>query len=168
MILVSVGNATQPFDRFLHAVEAALQLLGVGDVVWQVGTCRHVPGPGRVERFLRKEEFEAVLSSAAVYICQAGVGSVMEGVLLGKTPIVMARRRGEGEVVNDHQRDLERELVRLGWVLRGESATEIASAVRRVLTGGTPVRPSHLQLLRPRLERLLSEVSGRIERESGE
>ena len=131
MIFVTVGNARQPFDRLISAVERAVDA-GVitGEVVVQHGHSR-APRVGTVRRTFDRGEFEGCLRRARIIICHAGVGSVLDSLRHGKRPIVMARRKPLDEMVNNHQVDLATKLGMLGLVFVVENAEEIAACLRR-------------------------------------
>jgi len=81
----------------------------------QTGAGRYRPQNADVVDFVTRPEFEQLLQAADYTITHAGVGSVMTAVRLGKVPIVVPRRKDEGEVINDHQFELASELSRMGW-----------------------------------------------------
>jgi UDP-N-acetylglucosamine transferase subunit ALG13 len=113
-IFASVGNATQPFDRFLRMVDEAAARTGLRTLA-QTGAGTYRLQHADAVDFVTRPEFEQLLRAADYMITHAGVGSVMTGVRLGKVPIVVPRRKDEGEVINDHQFELASELSRMGW-----------------------------------------------------
>jgi len=113
-IFASVGNATQPFDRFLKLVDEAARRVGRRTLI-QTGAGSYRPRYAEAVDFVGREEFDELCRAADYVITHAGVGSVMTAVRLGKVPIVVPRRAAEGEVINDHQFELATELSRLGW-----------------------------------------------------
>jgi UDP-N-acetylglucosamine transferase subunit ALG13 len=113
-IFASVGNATQPFDRFLRMVDEAAARVKLPALV-QTGAGAYRPRHADTVGFVGREEFDRLCLAADHVITHAGVGSVMTAVRLGKVPIVVPRRRDLGEVVNDHQFELAAELSKMGW-----------------------------------------------------
>jgi UDP-N-acetylglucosamine transferase subunit ALG13 len=112
VIFVSVGTALQPFDRLIAAVEDVADALEGHELVTQHGRSR-APRIGRAIATIPREEFEAHLGRAALVIGHAGVGSIVASLRHGKKPIVMPRRKAEGEMVSDHQVDLAEKLASL-------------------------------------------------------
>lgn len=119
-IFASVGNATQPFDRFLAMVDEAAARAALPALV-QTGAGTYRPRHADAVQFVGRAEFEDLCRAADHVITHAGVGSVMTAVRLGKVPIVVPRRSDLNEVINDHQFELATELSRMGWcrVARG-------------------------------------------------
>lgn len=113
-IFASVGNATQPFDRFLKLVDEAAGRVRRRTLV-QTGAGAYRPRNADAVDFVGRAEFDDLCRSADYVITHAGVGSVMTAVRLGKVPIVVPRRQADGEVINDHQFELATELSRMGW-----------------------------------------------------
>jgi UDP-N-acetylglucosamine transferase subunit ALG13 len=114
-IFASVGNATQPFERFLRMVDEAAGRTGRTALIQTGGRGAFQPSHSDAVDFVTRERFEELLRYADYVVTHAGVGSVMSAVRLGKLPIVVARRKGLGEHVNDHQLELAHELSSLGW-----------------------------------------------------
>lgn len=158
MILVSVGTPTQPFDRLLEMVEAALSPGEADGTVWQIGASSFVPRTGRVVKVLPPSEFQALLQKADAFVCHAGEGSVMEALRAGKLPIVCARRRAFGEHVNDHQLELAEELGKRGLLLRADTVAALREALGEVLGGRGPNEGGwDLPRIQPAIAEVLSE-----------
>jgi UDP-N-acetylglucosamine transferase subunit ALG13 len=106
-VFVTVGNAFQPFDRMLQAIDAALlRSPGSWDGVCQFGSCISRPQGLRCVSLLTREDFAEEMDRADVVVSHAGVGSVHTAIRFGHKPIVFARRVRLGEHVNDHQVEL--------------------------------------------------------------
>jgi UDP-N-acetylglucosamine transferase subunit ALG13 len=127
MIVVTVGTHEQQFDRMLRAVVA----LGDSEpMLVQYGTCTITDGPGEWVDFLSFDELAERAKEARVFICHAGVGSIVLARRLGHRPIIMARRPEHGEHVDEHQLQLSRRLHKAGLVTVVEDEHELAAAVR--------------------------------------
>jgi UDP-N-acetylglucosamine transferase subunit ALG13 len=137
MILVTIGTNEQPFDRLVLAA-AALEL--DEPVIVQYGSSRAVePRDGWME-FLPFDELSELAKQARVVVCHAGVGSILMARRAGKLPVVMARRHGLGEAVDDHQVELSRRLAASGLVTLVDDEKDLAEAVRTATgTGGETV-----------------------------
>ena len=130
---VSVGNATQPFDRLLKAVNACLHELpqpvfvqyGSGTNLF-AGACEAAP-------FVTMQEFERLVAGAQLVIVHAGAGSIIHASRAGKIPVVMPRRHAHGELLDDHQIELARELTPSGRIVACEDGALLASAARTAL-----------------------------------
>ena len=137
-IFASVGNATPPFDRFLQMVDEAAMRTGLPTLI-QTGAGKFRPLHAEAATFVTRELFETLLVEADYFVTHAGVGSVMTAVRLGKVPIVVARRRHHGEVINDHQQELAEELSRLGWCRVVSNVDELAACLQ-ALPDAVPVQ----------------------------
>jgi UDP-N-acetylglucosamine transferase subunit ALG13 len=128
---VTVGNATQPFDRLLQAVERLAREGGLPEpIVVQSGH-----NPGFVSRvcvvhpFLKMEEFEEHVASATLVIGHAGAGTVVHALAAGRMPVLMPRRARYGEHVDDHQADFVRRLASERRVVPAWEPADLAAAV---------------------------------------
>jgi UDP-N-acetylglucosamine transferase subunit ALG13 len=131
VILVTIGTNEQPFDRL---VRAAAALDARDDVVVQYGSSRAVtPRPGWFE-FMPFDELAALAGDSRVVVCHAGVGSIMMARRCGHRPIVVPRRHGLAEAVDDHQVGLARRLAQGGLVTLVEDAATLGTAVRQART----------------------------------
>lgn len=163
MVFVTVGNAKQGFSRLLDAVEkmAADGLFGGESVLIQSG---HNPQfrPRFCEQrpFIPMDEFDELLSRAAIVICHGGC-TQLTAVRMGKAPVVMPRLKKYGEHVNDHQLQLVRALADEGRIIPAYEPEELAGAIaearRRNARPAAPPRSPMLALL----EQAISEVAAR-------
>ncbi len=167
-VFVTVGNAQQSFDRMLRAVDGALARHPGAFV----GTCQHGPSAVRPRGLrtvasLSRTEFDAEVEAAEVVVTHAGVGSVQTALRAGHVPIVMARRSGLGEIVDDHQLQLVQEFARTERVLVAGDEDDLAALLgafargeRRGRTAGERAQADALASLRAALG------EGRAERRS--
>jgi len=161
---VAVGNATQPFDRMLQAVAAVLGDLPPPVVVQRGGNRFDLAGC-RVVGFLGMDEFERLVVQSELVILHAGAGSVIQAVRAGKVPVVMPRRAGLGEHVDDHQFEFAQELAQLGKAVVVTNALDLrqgigkALALQRMRSVAVPT-PALVALLRERLDAYARMLSG--------
>jgi len=154
-IFVTVGNALQPFDRMLRAVDGALiRHTGAFDGTCQHGTGDVRPHGLRAVKWLPQEEFESEMMRADVVVTHAGIGSVATALKHGHAPILFVRRGALGEHVNDHQAELLAELSSVGRVLTADSEDSLAMLLdaflqgeRRRDNGGGTVSPEVLRVI---------------------
>jgi UDP-N-acetylglucosamine transferase subunit ALG13 len=135
-LFVTVGNALVPFDRLLGWVDEALATLTEP----VAGVCQH--GPSRVRprglsarEALSRGDFDAEMAGADAVVCHAGVGTLWSAIRAGHRPLVVPRRAGRGEIVNDHQLEIVEALVREGRIVRVESAAELGRWLGRYARG---------------------------------
>jgi UDP-N-acetylglucosamine transferase subunit ALG13 len=129
MIVVSVGTHEQPFDRLIRAAAD----LDVGEpVVVQYGSSKLPHGPGEWFDYLSFDELADYAREARVFVCHAGVGSIVLARRFGHRPVVVPRRHHLGEHVDDHQLSLASRLGRAGVVTVLEDTGELGAVVREV------------------------------------
>lgn len=155
---VSVGNLKKPFHRLLQAVQENVALLPE-PVIVQHGHTPFAAAGCRAVAFLKMEDFQREVASAEVVILHGGAGSIITALQAGQMPIVMPRRAGFGEHVDDHQQDLVREFFAAGRIfVANDSATLVAAidtalSAHRIPESLRPQDPSLLaQLIRSDLE----------------
>ena len=113
---VTFGNATQPFDRLMEALESARELLPK-PVTVQHGRTPCTASWLSAVTFLSPADYESQMRQADVVIMHAGAGSVLHAITAGKVPIVMSRLSTHGEVVDDHQVQFAAALEAMGRAL---------------------------------------------------
>lgn len=129
---VSVGNATQPFNRLIEAVIRIVPKLPQPVVV------QHGNSPfqeaGCISRpFMEMTDFIQHVEAAELLILHAGAGSVIHAIQAGKVPVIMPRREKYGEHIDDHQLEFARALSEEGKVIVVEEPADLEGAVNAAL-----------------------------------
>jgi UDP-N-acetylglucosamine transferase subunit ALG13 len=104
LVFVTVGTDHHPFDRLTRWVDGWLEA-GAGERVHclvQFGTSRP-PSRAEARDYLQYQEVQAAMREAVAVVTHGGPGSVMTCRWAGKVPVVVPRRHGLGEHVDDHQ-----------------------------------------------------------------
>lgn len=100
--------------RFDSLVDALLATNALSDeTVWQVGETSRNDLPGQVRHQVSNEEFIDHSMSADIVITHAGVGSILNLMDHGISPLVVPRRATRNEHVDDHQVQICAQLQRL-------------------------------------------------------
>jgi len=164
VVLVTVGNATQPFSRLLEAVD---RLIGEGvfnhaPVLIQCGHAGGFQARHCEQRdFLAMDEFVGALRQAELVIAHGGAGTLFHLLQAGKVPIVMPRRAQYGEHVDDHQYELVQALSEEGRVIPAYEAVDLPAAIEQARQwNGRAERapaPTIQRLVAEAIEELLSE-----------
>lgn len=128
-IFVTLGTLRQHrFDALVAGVLRALSdNTSAGseiDIVWQTGCTSKLDLPGRQHDFLSPDDFDSEAEAADVVVSHAGVGSVLRLLSMGIYPLLVPRRAGRMEQVDDHQEQIARLIASHGLALVRE-ATEI-------------------------------------------
>ena len=129
---VTVGNATQPFDRLLRAISDMTVDLPAPIVVQRGSSTMSHPAWDRRD-FVGMDDFERLITESRILIMHAGAGSVIHAVRAGRVPVVMPRRARYSEHVDDHQMEFAQALASTGHVMLAGEPAELRSAVRSVL-----------------------------------
>lgn len=112
-VLISLGTI-QPY-RFDRAVDAMKALLPDDcSVIWQLGATSRHDLPGAAHREFPWVEMGQLIREADVFVCHAGVGSVLQALDNGAVPILAVRSAHNGEHVDDHQEHFAREILSRG------------------------------------------------------
>ena len=125
---VTVGNATQPFDRLLRAV-ADISAELPHPIVVQRGTSTISHHDWDSRQFIGMAEFEQLINQSAILIMHAGTGSIIHAVRAERMPIVMPRRASNLEHVDEHQLEFASALASLGYVILAREASDLHAAV---------------------------------------
>lgn len=137
-VVVSVGTERFEFPRALAAV--ARQLPRDADVLWQTGHTRLDHDlTGTVRQWVPGEELRHAVERADLVITHAGVGSVLTALRAGHVPVVIPRRSGLDEHVDDHQVQLASLLAERGLVAAVGQEQDLPAAIEQT-RGRTVVR----------------------------
>ncbi|WP_231556516.1 glycosyltransferase, partial [Cryobacterium sp. MLB-32] len=142
-VLVTLGaNQHAGFERLVRHLVTLLP--SNWEIFWQTGPTDVTDLDIVTHVAISSDEMTARMAWADVVIAHAGTGSALMALMSGKIPIVVPRGLGQGEHVDEHQKDLAAELTRLGLatVRRVETLTleDIRSSVgqRAVLDASLP------------------------------
>ncbi|WP_353615438.1 glycosyltransferase [Arthrobacter sp. OV608] len=112
-VLVTLGTI-HPY-RFDRAVDAVARRLPEGcSVIWQLGSTTRNDLPGTVHRDLGWTDMNRLIQESDVFVCHAGVGSVLQALDNGVVPVLAVRSASLGEHVDDHQGSFAHEMIRRG------------------------------------------------------
>lgn len=104
MIFVTVGTHEQQFDRLVKFVDELKKKDVIKeDVIIQIGFSDYIPMCCKWQRLFSYTEMLELVDKASIVITHGGPSSFIMPLQVGKTPIVVPRRKEFGEHVNDHQ-----------------------------------------------------------------
>ena len=86
------------------------------EVVMQIGNTQYEPKNARYFKFESTEKMDQLYSEARIIVCHAGVGSLMTSLEKGKPVIAVPRSSDLGEVIDNHQFEISRELENEGRI----------------------------------------------------
>ena len=112
-VLISLGTI-HPY-RFDRAVDAMTSMLPQDcSVTWQLGATSRNDVPGAAHSEMPWTEMTRLIRESDVFVCHAGVGSVLQALDNGSVPLLAVRSAGHGEHVDDHQDHFAQEILGRG------------------------------------------------------
>ena len=129
MIFVTVGGM-RAFDRLIIEMN---RIAGKVDeeVVMQIGSTDYEPKSCDYFRFMPVNEIEELYAGARVVVCHAGIGSILTAVKYNRPLILVPRLQRYGEVFDDHQLEIAREMESRGMTVVYDTSN-LESAVENV------------------------------------
>jgi UDP-N-acetylglucosamine transferase subunit ALG13 len=132
-IFVTVGTFSTGFDRLLKEIDMLIEKRVIREnVIAQIGSSKYTPKNYEWFRFASKEVFGDTMKESKIVITHGGVGSITNALKFNKRTIVVPRRKEFGEVVNDHQLEITRELERQGKIIAVYDIQDLEKALKRV------------------------------------
>lgn len=117
-VVVTFGLNPYPFRS---ALERLVEILPRDiDVLWQVGHTDASGLPIDAHDSLPSHVLDEAMRDADVVIAHAGTGSSLQALEAGRIPLLVPRRAARGEQVDEHQRELARDLADRGLALAAE------------------------------------------------
>ncbi len=158
-IFAAVGTSLFPFDRLLRMLDELSEEGAIAlPIVAQSGHCTYVPRQVQAIRFLPAPELETRIAAARVVICHGGAGLIGTCLLLRRRPVVVARRAGFGEIVNDHQLELCAEMAGQGRIFLAEDKAGLSAAIGKALADRDTPPPPGGDRLRGAVAAVLEEM----------
>jgi UDP-N-acetylglucosamine transferase subunit ALG13 len=159
MILVTVGNHVEPFDRLVKGMDALAGQIDE-EVVIQTGHCSYEPQHARHFQFTSGKEMQALTKAARVQVSHAGSGSILTALRMGKPLVVVPRRLKYREHIDDHQLQLASAVEKQGKLVAVHEVTPEAllAAIEKAprLEQAGPAEA-------PEMERLIGALRGYLE-----
>ena len=132
MILVLLGTQNNDFHRLLDEVEKNIQSGNINEeVVVQAGFTKYNSDNMRIFNLTSKQEIEKLVEEADLIITHAGVGSIEMALDKGKKVIAIPRYKEFGEHVNNHQKDIEEEFNKRGWIIGIDDVNKLEQAIKK-------------------------------------
>lgn len=121
MIFVSLGTNDKSFKRLLDKIEKEISLGNIKDkVVVQSGYTKYESKNMDIIDLMPMDVFNKNISDCDILITHGGVGTILDGLKLGKKIIAFPRLSKYQEHVNDHQVEIINEFYDCGYILTGE------------------------------------------------
>jgi UDP-N-acetylglucosamine transferase subunit ALG13 len=138
VVLVSVGTNHHPFDWLVRWVDGWLDAVGGPGAPLRYrmhnGTSPPSSGAADWQPYPAFEALQAAMREAAAVVCHGGPSAILGARHVGAVPIVVPRRQGLGEHVDDHQVAFCRRLADEGGVFLAETEADLYALLDRVAT----------------------------------
>ena len=127
MILVMLGTQNNDFHRLLDEIEKNIENGNINEeVIVQAGFTKYKSDKMKIFDLTPKENLEDLI------ITHAGLGSIEMSLEQGKKVIAVPRLKKYREHVNDHQKDIESEFSKKGWIMGINQVDELGRALKNV------------------------------------
>ena len=131
-IFVTVGTLSLGFDRLPKEIDMLIEKRIIREkVIAQIGSSKYTPKNYEWFRFTSKEVYWDTMKESKIVITHGGVGSITNALKFDKRTIVVPRRKKFGEVVNDHQLEIARELERQGKIIAVYDIQDLEKALKQ-------------------------------------
>ena len=132
MILVMLGTQNNDFHRLLEEVEKNIKNGNIKEeVVVQAGYTKYKSDKIKICGLMPKNDLENLIKKADLIITHAGVGSIEMSLENNKKVIAVPRLKKFKEHVNDHQREIETEFDKKGWIIGIDEVSELGKAIKK-------------------------------------
>ncbi len=132
MIFLTVGNWHKGFNRLVRAVD---EFVGSGvvneEVVAQIGHSTYTPRHLTVIDYCSPVEFVDIITKSRIIITHAGVGTIYQALVHGKTVIVVPRKSSLGEHLDDHQFATAKNFEEEGKILVAYEISELPDKIEK-------------------------------------
>ena len=133
MILVMLGTQNNDFHRLLFEIEKNIEIGSINEeVIVQAGFTKYKSNKMKIFDVTSKENLSKLINKANLIITHAGVGSIEMSLEQNKKVIAVPRLKKYGEHVNDHQKDIEQEFNKRGWLIGINDVSELSIALKKV------------------------------------
>ena len=133
MILVMLGTQNNDVHRLLDEIEKYVENGNINEeVIVQAGFTKYKSNKMKIFDVTSKKNLEDLIKKADLIITHAGVGSIEMSLEQNKKVIAVPRLKKYKEHVNDHQKDIEGEFNKRGWIIGINDVSELGIALKKV------------------------------------
>jgi UDP-N-acetylglucosamine transferase subunit ALG13 len=113
MIFVTVGNDFRGFDRLLRKMDEIAPLIP-NEIVMQRGYSKYLPKNAKQFDFVSINKAIEYIQKSELVVSHAGIGTIILCKEHGVPVLILPRRKGYGEHMNDHQMEIAKVLEERG------------------------------------------------------
>lgn len=129
LIFVTVGSGLQSFNRLLDELDSIAKGLNERVMV-QTADPSYVPKNFESFSFLPKDQINEFYKKSNIVVSHAGIGSIITAFSYNKPLIIVPRRKEYGELVDNHQAEIAKELEKEGRAKVIWDIKELEQAIR--------------------------------------
>ena len=131
MIFVAVSNFA--FERLVRKMDDIAGHINE-EVIMQIGETKYHPQHAKYFNFTSEQEIKDLCRRARIAVTHAGVGMILDALQEGVPVMVVPRLKKFGEVIDDHQLCLARELEKENKVSVVYDIDELEAALEQQIT----------------------------------
>ena len=160
MIFVTVGTHEQAFNRLVQKIDE-LKKDGTiqDDVIIQTGFSTYEPKYCQWSKLIPYQQMIKNVADARIVITHGGPSSFIMPLQVGKTPIVVPRRREFNEHVNNHQVSFSRAVAqRIGTIIVVEDMAKLGETITKydeIVSGMRSGLNSNNEIFNKELEKIV-------------
>jgi len=128
MIFVTVGTHEQPFDRLVKYMDKWAENHDE-KVFIQRGYSLYEPKFADHSDFLTTEEMFEYMDKSRIIVTHGGPSSYIYPLQIGKTPIVVPRKKEYGEHINNHQVKFSKEMENKFGIIVIENINDLSKVI---------------------------------------
>lgn len=115
MIFVTIGTM-YGFPRLIKEIDEIAKNINE-EIIMQIGETIYEPKNAKFFRFASREEMKKLYKNSRIVVSHAGVGSILSAIENKKPIIVVPRMKEYGEIIDDHQFEITKELEKEGTIV---------------------------------------------------
>ena len=121
MIFVTLGTNDKSFKRLLKEFDKQIELGNINEkVIVQSGYTKYKSNNMKVIDLMSMEDFNKYINECSLLVTHGRLGTILDGLKLGKKIIAFPRLSKYKEHVNDHQIEIINEFCNEGYILTGK------------------------------------------------
>lgn len=129
MIFITVGTHEQAFNRLVRCIDEWAENHDE-EVIIQTGYSTYEPKNCKWKKLYPYQEMVRLVNEARIVITHGGPSSFIMPLQMGKTPIVVPRKKEFDEHVNNHQVSFSKAVAeRMGMIIVVEEMKELIHAI---------------------------------------
>lgn len=134
MIYVALGTHERPFYRLVKQLEKLIASKKIKEkVVVQLGYTDYKPRGTECCKFLPDKKYRKAMKNSSIIITHSGSGTILTSLGLGKSTIIVPRRKKFDEHVNDHQ-------LQIANTMSKEKGVIVVNDIRKLYTAITKAK----------------------------